>query len=294
MMSTSQLQSASQLQSQPSSLLAHADEILTRGYTVIKGVLTPEQVACALAALQKQFDHEIRFSPKELRNEEHQISFCLPAKDKVFRQLALVPDVLRLVRSLVGSECIVGAFNGYTTQPYGPKQELHVDLNTAKGLLASVLVIFVLDDFTRANGCTRVVPFSQHPDLPERAYLVEGDHWEEKAVYLEAPAGSIIAFDTALIHAASENQTAQLRRALHIQYCRWWVRPQWDFALSMPEHVKAGLTEEENKLFAIDTHPWQLDRLYTKAKRVRPPNFFDYYTTRLRLMLSAWHGKKPK
>jgi ectoine hydroxylase-related dioxygenase (phytanoyl-CoA dioxygenase family) len=80
-----------------------------------------------------------------------------------------------------------------------------------------------LDDATVANGTVRVVPGSHrdgviaHERLPENNDLaITVD--ETKAVALEVPAGSIVAFSSRILHATGANQTDRPRRVYLAQY----------------------------------------------------------------------------
>src|SRR5206468_7796212 len=122
------------------------------------------------------------------------------------------------------------SLNGMTMSPGGETQRLHLDqFEHTPGLVVNINATHALDDFTKANGCTRVVPFSQNREIGTR---IDHERDERDAVYLEAPAGSVIAFNGGLVHAGSQNTTQGWRRCLHFCYCRPWARTQWDFACS--------------------------------------------------------------
>jgi ectoine hydroxylase-related dioxygenase (phytanoyl-CoA dioxygenase family) len=77
------------------------------------------------------------------------------------------------------------------------------------------------------------------------------DEFEQDAVYMEMPAGSILAYNAALWHAGSRNQIDLPRRAIHALFMRPWLRPQWDFRKSLsPENI-AGMNEDEKRLFGF-------------------------------------------
>jgi ectoine hydroxylase-related dioxygenase (phytanoyl-CoA dioxygenase family) len=84
-----------------------------------------------------------------------------------------------------------------------------------------------LDDATAQNGTVRVLPFSRSPAARDgivphqRAegtndLTAAGD--DADAVTVEAPAGSIVAFSSRLLHASGANQTDKLRRVYLAQY----------------------------------------------------------------------------
>lgn len=264
-----------------SSLSLHVDAIKERGYTVVPGVLSAEQIASAKANLLELFETEKNRGSKENNTSQYQSSLCLPAKKKIFRDICLIPAVLELAQILLGDDCVVSGMNGFTTRPHGDKQRLHVDMPKRRPLMTAVQMVLCLDDFTRQNGCTRIVPYSQN-ELNDQLCF---DSVEDQTVEIEAPAGSLIAFDSYIIHSAGANKTDNLRLSLHIAYTRRWVQPQWDFNYSMTKGVRDRLTAEERAIFGIDSHPYVYDS-YT-CRPVDPTKLgrLRYYARRLRAKL---------
>jgi hypothetical protein len=84
-----------------------------------------------------------------------------------------------------------------------------------------------LDDATVENGTVRVLPFSRAPQsrdaiLPHDRQPGTNDlvGWpgEEAGVTVEAPAGSVVAFSSRLLHATGANRTDRPRRVYLAQY----------------------------------------------------------------------------
>lgn len=167
------------------------------------------------------------------------------------------------MQMLLGPRCILGSLNGLSMTPGGKGQSLHLDQEeTVPNAVLYINALHTLDEFTRENGCTRVVPGSQNRVMPrgeERAKI------EEETVYLEAPAGSLIAFNGGLCHAGSQNKTDKPRRAIHAFYHRPWARPQWDYPRSLSPEVVASMTDEQKRLFGFRSRPqwydWQTDEV---------------------------------
>ena len=127
----------------------------------------------------------------------------LPQKHEFFRQVPFNPRVLPLARKVLGENCILSSLNGLTMLPHGETQPLHLDQpDHVPNLVININALYTLDDFTRENGCTRIVPGS-HNRAP--GTKIDRDKDERKAIYLEAPRGSLIAFNGGLVHAGSAN-----------------------------------------------------------------------------------------
>lgn len=241
------------------SLEQHADALKTHGYTIVEGVLDAGQVQEARAALDAVFEREREIGPERgWHNTSYRVAYMLPQKDPLFLSLCLNPRVLTLMQLLLGQNCVLGSLNGLSMTPGGRGQELHLDQpESVPGTVLYINALHALDDFTVANGCTRVVPFSQDWRVApgSTGQTDGGPRYEEEAVYLEAPAGSLIAYNGGLLHAGSRNATDLPRRALHAFFHRPWVRPQWDYPLSLSPEVAAGMTPEQKRLFGFESRP---------------------------------------
>lgn len=244
----------------------HAGELRARGYTIIEGVLDDAQLEAAKAALDEVFEREKEIGPSRgWHNAIYKVAYMLPQKHPLFRALPLNPRVLPLMQKLLGQDCVLGSLNGLSMTPGGEAQKLHLDQpDTMPGTVLYINALHTLDAFTRENGCTRVVPFSQ--DRAWREVRNPGDH-EGEAVYLEAPAGSLIAFNGGLWHAGSRNTTDRPRRALHAYFHRSWVAPQWDYPRSLSPDVAASLTPEQRRLFGFGSRPQWYDWRSDETKR---------------------------
>ncbi len=232
-------------------LEVHADELRTQGYTILPDALDRTQLDTTNAALEEIFEREKEIGPERgWHNTTYKVAYLLPQKHAWFRSFALNPRVLPLMQMLLGENCVLASLNGLTMTPGGVKQDLHIDQNeTIPGSVLYINALHCLDDFTRENGCTRIVPRSQ-----DRMWIkgkMDRDAIEKEAIYLEAPAGSLIAYNGGLWHAGSANKTSKPRRAIHAFYSRPWVRPQWDYTKSLSPDVIAGLTEEQKRLFGF-------------------------------------------
>jgi ectoine hydroxylase-related dioxygenase (phytanoyl-CoA dioxygenase family) len=232
----------------------HAQEILDRGYTIITDVLDAAQLVTASAALEEVFTSEIEVArEKKWHNNVYKVAYLLPQKHPFFRSLGLNPNLIPLIREILGPNCNLSNVNGLTMTPGGETQKLHMDaFESTPGNCIYINALHCLDDFTQANGGTRVVPFS-HTKTWTRENLTP--EMEKEAIYLNAKAGSVIAYNGALLHAGSRNTTDKPRRALHLYYHRSWAKPQWDYPRSLSPDVIERFTVEEKKLFGFYSVP---------------------------------------
>ena len=232
-------------------LQPHVDEFLERGFTVIPNVLTPEQVELGKQLLTDLFEREKTVAQKHgWRNATYQCCYMLPGKHEFFRKLPLNPRTLGFVRKILGDDCILSSLNGLTMAPGGPNQVLHLDQpEHTPGIVININATHTLDDFTRENGATRIVPASHLRSGRNRDFAGEEGH----TIQIEAPAGSLIAFNGGAILAGSANRTDKLRRCLHAYYTRAWAKPQWDFKRSLPSEIVAQMNDDEKRLYGFQS-----------------------------------------
>jgi len=236
----------------------YAAELTEQGYTIMEGVLDARQTQEARDALQEIFNRESGIAvQRKWHTAQHQAAYMLPEKHELFRQLPLNEPVLSLMRLLLGERCVLSSLNGLTMVPGGEDQPLHLDQpETIPGQVLAINAMHCLDDFTVANGATRVIPGSQNRVLPPG---MERGAFESETIRLEAPAGSLIAFNGGLWHAGSRNTTDQPRRAIHAYYCRPWIVPQWNYPRSLSPEVTATLSDEQKRLFGYYAEPMWYD-----------------------------------
>ena len=108
--------------------------------------------------------------------------------------------------------------------------------------------VWALDDFSEANGGTRVVPGSHQSGLfePPAGFEV---HYE---VQPEIPAGSVIVFHGQTWHGGGANTSHANRHALFGHYrCNAWMRFQCDPHHGFPEAWLERLSPRQKELLRM-------------------------------------------
>jgi ectoine hydroxylase-related dioxygenase (phytanoyl-CoA dioxygenase family) len=236
---------------------AHADQILTQGYTVIPNVLNDDEIAECRGALDAIFLEEAEVGQRlNWHNQAFKAAYMLPQKHRFFRKMGLNPRLLPIMQGVLGHDCNLSNINGLDMIPGGEPQALHLDASqSTPGTCVYVNAVHCLDDFSQASGATRLIPQSHKEYWPCEKITPE---LESKTIYIQAKAGSVIAYDAAILHAGSRNTTTKSRRALHCLYHRSWARPQWDQPRSLTADVIGQMTDDEKRLFGFYSVP----RLY--------------------------------
>jgi ectoine hydroxylase-related dioxygenase (phytanoyl-CoA dioxygenase family) len=211
-----------------------AEEIRVLGYTVLEGVLTPDELERAHeridAIYETQLDEVGGAEVLRRINDEH-IARAPLVYDELFLEIATKPAVLSLVDELLGG----GYFqlmlqNAIINVPVQGQQQAagawHRDLNYQHFVSSrplSISALFCIDNFSGSTGGTLVLPGSHKVEaFPSAAYT------ERREVQVEAPAGSVIVFDSMLYHRTGRNTSAAPRRAINHMYTVPFVKQQLD------------------------------------------------------------------
>ncbi|MDN5211394.1 phytanoyl-CoA dioxygenase family protein [Fulvivirgaceae bacterium BMA12] len=132
------------------------------------------------------------------------------------------PRVLAGIAHVLGQEIKLSSLNYRAAKPGMGLQKLHVDWHSAvePGDFKVCNSIWLLDDFSRENGATRIVPGTHlNGQLPQEVLLDPmASHPNE--VLIEAPAGSVVIFNSHTWHGGTNNGSNAARRAIHSYFCR--------------------------------------------------------------------------
>ena len=150
-------------------------------------------------------------------------------KDPVFDVCFTHPKILAAMAYVLG-DFTLSSLNARAALPGHGQQRLHADWGVAvdPGNYRVCNSIWLIDDFTQANGPTRVVPGSHRSARLPREVMADafGPHPDEVKVLGEA--GTVVIFNSHLWHGGTRNVTGRPRRALHSYFCRRGLKQQLD------------------------------------------------------------------
>jgi len=187
-------------------------------------------------------------------------------KGDVFARMIVMPGILECIEAVIGPDYKLSSLNARSTNPLNPEaQPWHVDTGAVADERGYWVcnTIWMLDDFTRDNGATRMIPRSHTwrrlPPLGNRDTLPD-----EQLV--TGTAGTVVVMNTHMWHAGTGNRTDRCRRALHGFYTRA-DKPQQQYqkALLRAQTV-ASLSAVQRKVLALDDA--ENDRLSSQTTRM--------------------------
>jgi len=224
----------------------HESQLVQEGFTIVPELLNAENCDLLLARLHELHDKQ-SFGDNDFAGTRTKRVFNLFAKMRELDPLLVEPQVVRLVRRLLGAEAQLSIASTMEIHGGETAQALHQDdayfpVHPHPALVVNT--IWALTPFSEANGGTRIVPGSHR-----RADKVNPD---EPTIAVEMPRGSVFLWDGQLWHGGGANRTEQPRFGLSLNYCRGWIRQQENQYLSLDHAVVATLPETVQKLLGYD------------------------------------------
>jgi ectoine hydroxylase-related dioxygenase (phytanoyl-CoA dioxygenase family) len=198
-------------------------------------------------------------------------------KGKAFRALLKHPLIDESVPVMLGRQYLLSSLSAMIMRKGGVRQVIHADqqmvpFDTPVPLVCNV--VWMLVDFTKANGATHVVPGSH---LWPRPPLVT----EIATERAEAPAGSALVFDGRLWHGAGANTTDTQRPAIFSYYCAPYLRQQENIVVSLRDEVYQSLDDHEKQLVGFDAYKRGMGRIAPALGRTNT-NWTDHASGELR------------
>jgi ectoine hydroxylase-related dioxygenase (phytanoyl-CoA dioxygenase family) len=215
-----------------------AEEIVLVGYTIVRDVLNEAQLQSIRAKLDQIYQQQCAEVGGEDRLREINDAFtvrCPLAYDDEFLKVATQPAVLSVIERLLGEYFTLMLQNGILNYPAKGTQQnagaWHRDLNyqhfTSSRPL-SVSALFCIDPFSQETGGTHVLPASHKTEkFPSTDYV------RSHETVVNAPAGSVLIFDSMVFHRGGLNTSQNVRRAINHMYTLPLIKPQISFARTL-------------------------------------------------------------
>ena len=168
-------------------------------------------------------------------------------KHPCYRKIFTIPEAVCAAKYLIKNDIVLSQIILRMPFPGTGEQKWHIDWIPRKKKsdpIRSVLTSIFLDDITKENGATRIIP-NTHRLLtsPEEQGLGTKDHPDQ--IYIEAPRGSLLIYDINLWHCGSRNVNGKKRRILNISYRDRKIWQQINFKKDLIENVRNKLSYAE-------------------------------------------------
>jgi ectoine hydroxylase-related dioxygenase (phytanoyl-CoA dioxygenase family) len=220
------------------------------GYCAVEGLLPVDGVAAARASLAG-----VLADTPEGRNDfegfRTQRVYALFAKTRAFDGPAMHPLLLGVLDQILGHYQL-SAPTGIQIGPGEKAQILHRDdqIYPLPPDYPDVVVntMWALDDFTEANGATRLIPGSHR-------WTDRQPTTDDQVVQAVMPAGSVLFYVGKIWHGGGANTTDRPRLGVILEYAAAWLRAQENHLLAVPREVVAELPERLQELLGYNIYP---------------------------------------
>ena len=169
----------------------------------------------------------------------------LIARSAACRDLVMNPTVREVVGGVLSHATswhlhltqVIAIGPGEKAQPIHRDQWAFDFFPFPAGYEAQCNTIWAMNDFTEANGATRLVPGSNK--LADR---LEFSHADTEAA--EMPAGSVLLYTGSLYHGGGANRSDEVRYGVNITYALSWLRQEENQYLSVPHDIARTLPDD--------------------------------------------------
>lgn len=215
------------------------------GYEIVCDVFGPGELVATREAMRRAHDQIVATVGEErlARSGELGVLRLMGKHEPSLLALLEKPELLAIVDGTVSPTAVLHLQNGFILPSVNPadvpdtfQMSFHRDFpRQLGGYVASINCLLCVDDFTAENGGTLVVPGThQREERPSEAYL------KRNAIPVVAPAGSLIAFDSTLWHAAGVNVSGHDRLGINHQFTRSFIKQQIDYVRAFGDsHIRA-------------------------------------------------------
>ncbi len=174
-------------------------------------------------------------------------------KGSVFDQFYTHPRVLAAITAVLGHQHKLSSLNYRAAKPGSGLQKLHVDYGNAvaTGGYKVSNTIWLLDDFTKANGATRIVPGTHKSKILPQEALDDQELPHPDEIKIIAKAGSVYIFNSHVWHGGTINQTSSDRRSIHSYFCASDQPQQLDQKKYILEETKHRIGYEGQRILDV-------------------------------------------
>lgn len=200
------------------------------GYLILGQLLSPQQLDSIRKHLRDLMEAEAEYAGSELLDSKH---IRHPKEEGVDRLADLVnkgaefdifythPRLMAAITQVLGADYKLSALNYRASLKGFGLQKLHVDWHesVAPGEYKVCNSIWLLDDFSKENGATRLVPGTHRSGILPQEDLEDPYATHPEEILLEASAGTVAIFNSHIWHGGTVNHTDKPRRAIHSYFC---------------------------------------------------------------------------
>jgi len=245
---------------QESELQTHLEAVKEDGFTILENVFSAER-AGAFRKRIREIERDT-LTPLEPGETEADSSFFRTAGllriDPIFWDVPINPTVTQVVEGVLGPDYLLSTFSGIDLKPNGGNiQPLHPDdalvpVPRPHERAIGCTVMWVVDAFNERTGGTRLLPGSHREPL-DLLFQQDSERMKQ-TIQPDMKPGTVLVFDHALFHGASDNPSDDWRLGLQVSYHAGWVRPYTNWFRSIPIEEVREFPEKLRDLLGYKTY----------------------------------------
>ena len=256
------------------------------GFARVPQAFSKETVAEALELVKHWFDTTLNAQSDRMPrlNKAQPMVYNLQSKDIFFSRLILNTPVIEGVLkhflndqwfSSLPAEDPNYILRSFLARSSNHRMPMHIDSFVPyTGDYPFIMQCSILlEDQTKENGCTVIVPRSHKTGKYADPELYK------TAVPLEAQAGDLIFWDSRLWHGAGENTSGGTRWSIIATFCRWWIKQAFDIPGNLPQGVYDQMSPRERAVMGYCSVPYDDETCGIDMKRsyeLLPEKVEDY------------------
>lgn len=243
-----------------SELQSHLESVKEDGFTVLENVFDAERAEAMKKRVREVERDTLR--PLEADEKEEDSSFFRTAGllrlDRMFWDVPIDPTVCQVVEGVLGPDFLLSTFSGIDLKPRsGTVQPLHPDdalvpVPRPHASAVGCTVMWVVTPFNEGTGGTRLLPES-HKEPLDLLWSQDRERLSQ-TIQPDLEVGSVLVFDHALFHGASDNPSDDWRLGLQVSYHAGWVRPYTNWFRSVPIEEVREFPEKLRDLLGYKTY----------------------------------------
>jgi len=255
----------------------HINNILKNGFTLVRKVISKKEcndLKRISQDLYYKYKNKIRIT-----NPLEEAIYNLHNKNKIFLKYIDYNKTYKIIERLLST-------GDYSNKSYpiirqtaarnpkkGHAQQLHNDTRIVGCKFPLVVhVIYMLDDFTKSNGATRIVPKSH---LKEEYAKNNKKYHDEKII--TGQKGDAIIFDASTWHGSSKKTEDNDRWGMIFSYSRWFLKASFDHNKNTPIKFYKKLSLDQKKILGFNFNPPKDEfcRSSTRSKKPEKPEKYN-------------------
>ena len=220
------------------------------GYATVPHAISAPQVEAARGELERILE-VTPLGRDDFEGRNTRRVYALFAKTRALDALATHPIVLGVLDRVLGNyqlsaPAAIAIGPGEVAQPLHPDDAIYPVARPHQELVVNVM--WPLEEFTEANGATRIVPGSHR-------WVDERPGPETETTTVEMPARTALIYLGSVWHGGGANRTASTRLGVVLHYASAWLRPVENHVLAVPPDAARALSPRLQELLGYNIYP---------------------------------------